>query len=214
GFNPGGGYLILGSDVDAGAGSVKVTLSVPNGALTLGSLVGLSFTTGDGTADASMVFTGTLTSVNAALSGLTYIPTADFNGSSTLTITSDDQGNTGSGGAKTDTDTVAITVNAVNDAPVNGVPGAQSTNEDTNLVFSSAGGNLLSVSDIDAGSGAVKVTLSVTNGSLTLGSLAGLSFPTVAAPRSSNMVFTGTLTSMNAALSGLTYIPTADFNGS
>jgi hypothetical protein len=35
----------------------------------------------------------------------------------TLTIATDDQGNTGAGGAKTDTDTVNITVNVVNDAP-------------------------------------------------------------------------------------------------
>ena len=35
-----------------------------------------------------------------------------------MTITSDDLGNFGSGGALTDTDTVAITVTAVNDTPV------------------------------------------------------------------------------------------------
>src|SRR5207248_2052184 len=114
------------------------------------------FTTGDGTADAAMVFTGTLASVNAALVGLTYLPAQDFNGPATLTITTDDQGNTGTGGAKSDTDTVAITVNAVNDAPVNSVPGAQSTNENSSLVFSSANGNPISISDVDAGGGTVK----------------------------------------------------------
>ena len=35
------------------------------------------------------------------------------------------------GGTLTDTDTVGITVNAVNDAPVNTVPGAQSVNDQT-----------------------------------------------------------------------------------
>src|SRR5438309_1505425 len=100
-----------------------------------------------------MTFTGTIANINTALAGLTYIPTADFNGSATLSITTDDQGNTGTGGNKTDTDNVAITVSAVNDAPVNSVPGAQTTNEDTNLVFSTANSNLISVSDVDAGSG-------------------------------------------------------------
>ena len=49
----------------------------------------------------------------------------------------------GSGGALSDTDTVAITVNAVNDAPVNTVPAPQTTNEDTGLVFSSGNGNAI-----------------------------------------------------------------------
>src|SRR5204862_8307203 len=53
---------------------------------------------------------------NAALDGLVYTPAANFNGADTLTLTTNDQGNTGSGGAKRDTDMVAITVNAVNDA--------------------------------------------------------------------------------------------------
>ena len=35
-----------------------------------------------------------------------------------LTITTSDNGNTGTGGKRNDTDTVAITVTAVNDAPV------------------------------------------------------------------------------------------------
>ena len=55
----------------------------------------------------------TPTDINAALDGLIYAPTGDYNGAATLTITTDDQGNNGSGGALTDTDTVAITVNAV-----------------------------------------------------------------------------------------------------
>ena len=83
-----------------------------------------------------MTFTGTLANINAALNGLAYQPTANFNGADTLTITTNDQGNTGTGGAVPDTDTVAITVTAVNDAPTNTVPAPQSTNEDTALVFS------------------------------------------------------------------------------
>ena len=72
---------------------------------------------------------------------------ANFNGSDTLTVLTSDAGNTGTGGPLPDSDTVAITVTAANDAPVNTVPGAQSVAEDTNL--SLAG---LSVSDVDAGS--------------------------------------------------------------
>ena len=48
------------ADVDVGGGNVQVDLSVGNGVLTLAQTTGLGFTTGDGTSDASMVFTGTL----------------------------------------------------------------------------------------------------------------------------------------------------------
>ena len=58
--------------------------------------------------------------------GLTYHGNLNFNGPDTLTVSTSD-------GTAQDTDTVAITVNPVNDAPVNTVPGAQSVNEDTTL---------------------------------------------------------------------------------
>src|SRR5947208_1654559 len=117
---------------------------------------GLTFTSGNN-GSASMAFTGTVTNINTALAGMAYRGSTNYNGSDTLTITTNDQGNTGSGGALSDTDNVSITVSAVNDAPVNTVPAAQTTNEDTNLVFSSGNGNLISISDVDAASSSVKV---------------------------------------------------------
>ncbi len=125
-------------------GELKVTLSVTNGTLSLGDASQVDFSclgcAGDGTNDASLTFTGTPAEINAALAGTAFHPTLNFNGSATLTIVTNDQGNTGAGGAKSDTDTVDITVNAVNDAPVNSVPGAQSTAEDTDEVFTGANG--------------------------------------------------------------------------
>ena len=53
----------------------------------------------DGTDDTSMTFTGTATDINAALNGLLYETTLDYNGSDTLTITTNDNGNTGTAGA-------------------------------------------------------------------------------------------------------------------
>ena len=67
---------------------------------------------------------------------------------------------------------------AVNDAPVNTVPGPQNTNEETVLVFSSGNGNQISIGDVDAGVSPLQVTLTATNGTLTLSGLAGLSFTT------------------------------------
>ena len=72
------------------------------------------------------------------------------------------------------TATTTLTITAVNDAPVNTVPGAQTTAQDTDLVFSSGNGNAISVSDVDAGT--VEVTLTATNGTVTvdLGGTAGV----------------------------------------
>jgi hypothetical protein len=71
-----------------------------------------------------MTFSGSIAALNAALDGLAFAPTADYAGSASIQIVTNDQGNTGPGGAKTDTDTLAITVNAVNDPPVNAAPAA------------------------------------------------------------------------------------------
>ena len=103
------------ADIDATI--VQVTLSVNNGTLTLSSLTGLSFITGDGTADAMMVFSGSKANINTALDGLTYRGSLNFYGFDTLNIITSDLGATGVGGAMADQDTVAITVVTVNDAP-------------------------------------------------------------------------------------------------
>jgi hypothetical protein len=55
--------------------------------------------------------TGTAAQINTALVGLAYTGNLNFNGPDTLTVATND-------GTATDTDTIAITVNPVNDAPV------------------------------------------------------------------------------------------------
>ena len=57
---------------------------------------------------------------------------------------------------------------AVNLAPVNTVPADQITAENTALEFSTTNGNVITVSDADAGGNEIEVTLSVTNGTLSL----------------------------------------------
>ena len=102
----GGGRLAL-----AGGNAIQVTLTATNGTLNLSGTKGLTFTPpADGTADASMTFTGALTDINAALEGATFVATPGFSGSASVQIVTDDQGNTGTGGALSDSDTVSITV--------------------------------------------------------------------------------------------------------
>ena len=123
----------------------------------------------------------------------TYTPNPDFNGSDSFTYTISD----GNGG--TDTATVNITVNAVNDAPVNTVPGAQVTDDATPLTL-----NTIQVSDVDADSGTVQSTLTVDFGTLTVAAGSGA---TVAGDGSDTVTITGTLAQINAALNGLEYDP-------
>ena len=146
------------------------------------------------------------------MNGLTYTGNLNFNGTETLTVSTNDNGNTGAGGPKIDSDPITINVAAVNDAPVNTVPGAQTVNEDTALVFN--GAKTISISDVDANGGNETVTLSVASGALTLSGTTGLVFGTGDGTADSTMTFTGTVSDINAALNGLSYQGNLNFNGS
>ncbi len=372
-FSAGNGNAISVSDPDATV--LTVTLTVTKGVLTLSGTTGLTFGAGDGTADATMTFTGTAAAINTALNGLIYRGNTNYNGADTLTILTDDGGQSGSGGPQQDSDTVAISlaavndapvvagdgteaaativedtpgagqtinalfsgqysdaadnqipnggasspgqfsgiavvangsgpgtgqwqyfngatwvdigaaseaaavllgdpfstlirfnpapnfngaaptltvrlidnslgfgivngtvvnlsgpgatggstaystgtvvlsqaVTAVNDGPVNNVPGAQNGTEDTNLVFSTGNGNAISVSDVDAST--LTVTLTATNGSLSLSGTAGLSFATGDGSADTTMTFRGTAAAINAALQGMSFRGSLNYNG-
>jgi hypothetical protein len=204
------------ADPDAGGASVQVTLTVTNGTLTLSGIAGLSFTAGDGTADATMTFIGTIAAINTALNGLTYDPPTGVTSPPdiTLTITTNDLGNTGTGGPQSDTDTVTIVIGNVNDPPFNTVPpGTPTTPEETVIAFTGAG-NRFEIGDPDAGANPVEVTLTATNGTLTLSGTAGLTFSAGDGTADATMTFTGTIAAINTALDGLSYTPSLDFNGS
>ena len=110
-FSSANSNAITVADPDADGGIEQVTLTIPNGTLTLGSVAGLA--TGSGNGTGSIALTGTIAQLNAALNGLTFTPAATANGTSLLTITTNDLGNTGSGGAQSATSTVAININIV-----------------------------------------------------------------------------------------------------
>lgn len=109
-FSTADSNLISISDVDAGAADVEMTLSVNDGTLTLASVADLIFSVGNGVDDATMTFQGTIAEINTALDGLVYTPNSGFSSTDTLTVLTDDLGESGSGGALTDTDTVDINV--------------------------------------------------------------------------------------------------------
>ena len=88
-----------------------------NNPVSLSGLTGLTFSAGTGTGDTTMTFNATLANINVALNGLTFTPNQDFNGTASIQIVSNDLGNYGSGGPQTATNTLNITVTAVNDPP-------------------------------------------------------------------------------------------------
>ena len=103
-----------------------------------------------------------------------------------------------------------ITVEAVNDAPVVTAPEGVTVNEDSSVAITG-----ISVFDVDLvqdPSLELQVTLTVANGTLTLGQTAGLTLPP-GANGTAGMAFTGTLHDVNAALATLTYAPDANYHG-
>ncbi len=125
--------LTLGvSDGDAGTASLTVSLSVDAGALTLASTAGITVDSG-ASGSAAVTISGPAAALNAAASGLIYSPPADFNGSAQLSISTNDNGNTGTDGAKVDNDTLSITVVPVNDAPAFLVGANQTVASDAGL---------------------------------------------------------------------------------
>ena len=161
---------------------------------------------------------GTFVSTSDLEAGkLTYQPDPDENGLgyATFTFQVRDDGGTADGGVDTDQtpNTVTLDVNAINDAPVNAVPGVQMFNEDGTLTFSAANSNLISVSDIDAGAGNLSVTLLIQTGGLTLSTTTGLTFSVGDGTGDSTMTFSGTAAAINTALNGLVYTPGANYNG-
>jgi uncharacterized delta-60 repeat protein len=290
-----GGNLLSVDDVDNA--NLSVTLTVSHGTLTMTTLSGLAFGSGDGTADATMTFTGTISNLNSALASLSFTPVADYNGSDTLSFSTSDsiaapvvknvaltinpvadivadtvatteevaitfnaitgtngasadnfedagravssvtQGANGtvgfladgtltytpnsnffgtdnftytvSSGGVTETGNVIVNVTNVNDAPTSLAPATVSTAEDTAMSFN--GPNILSVNDVDGGN--LTVTLTVSQGALTMTTLTGLTFTVGDGTSDTTMTFSGAIPNLNTALASLSFTPTADYNG-
>ena len=202
------------ADPDAGSGSMTVTLSVIQGVLnaTAGnSGVGLS-----GAGTTALTVTGTLAQINAFLaaggtSTLAYINPGDGPPPSTdITLTVNDNGNTG-GGALSDSAFTTINITPVNDAPTAVITTATyAAVEQTSLNLKGTG---LSVGDVDSGISSVTVTLSVGQG--VLSATAGNSGAFVGGSGTSTLTLSGTTTQINALLAAggtgtLTYLNPLD----
>ncbi|MFC3071032.1 beta strand repeat-containing protein [Phenylobacterium soli] len=136
----------------AGDETVQVSLAVGHGALNLSTTTGLTGDT-DGS-DGQLAITGTLAQVNAALASLSYTANSAYAGADTLSVTTSDLGHFGTGGAQSDSDTVALTVLSGNHAPV--------ANNDAIIVSTNTGFTMpvgwLLANDTDADADTLAVT--------------------------------------------------------
>ncbi len=154
-FNNANGNLISIADPDNT--SLSFTVNVSNGTFTLSTLSGL---TGSGNGGNSLSYSGTLVSINNALTGASFKGTENYYGSASVTIAADD----GSGG--TDSENINITVNAVNDAPVlNGIESSPlSYNENAVPTPVTSSITISDVDNINLSSASVAITSNYQNG--------------------------------------------------
>jgi len=175
---------VLGNDVDVDGDPLTITIT--------------------GTANGAAIVNDGGTPTDPSDDRIEFTPDADFHGTTTVTYTVND------GLVDSNEATVQITVQSVNDAPVNVVPPSQRIVEDMVLALSVANGNQIVISDVDSGNNNVEVSLTVNQGTLTLSTVNGL---TVTGNGTAAVTATGPIDAMNAALDGLTYKPDTGFVG-
>jgi VCBS repeat-containing protein len=95
------------TDVDGGANET-VQLSTSHGNLHV--TAGGATISGGANDSHTLTLSGSIAAINAALATINYSPDSGYIGADTITVLTDDGGDTGSGGAKQDTDGVSIQV--------------------------------------------------------------------------------------------------------
>jgi len=194
-----------GNRLFVGSGWDSVELDATQGTLTLATTSGLSFSLGNGAGNVKMKFSGSTNAMNAAMNGMVFTPTSNYNGPASVKVITINSGLLGLGlFGSSSTSTIAITVQQLrNQAPIFTAPGAQTLAENAPLIFT--GGSAISVADADANGGVEQLTLAATNGTLTLSRTTGLSFNSGDGSGDSSMIFTGTVANIDAALANLTF---------
>ena len=185
---------------DDAISSLTVTFSVPQGTLSATSGSGVTV----GGSSTALTLTGTISDINSFLTADQLTFSFSEAGDTTLTVQVDDGGDNGSGGAKSDTDTVTITLTNINDAPILTVPNTFTITEDTQTGLVG-----IQVSDIDADSETINVTVSVTAGTLSATSAGGV---TATIQSETSVLLAGTVTSLSSYLiaGSVSFLPATD----
>ncbi len=218
GLNPTGN--VLSNDTDVDSGDTKIVSKIIAGVAVPTAFSG-TVASSNGYGTLTIAANGAYTYVVNNSDTSTPLLTAGYNAinalgvGQTLTDTFTYEVQDTAGG--THTNTLIITINGANDAPVNTVPGTtQTVAESATLNFSSANSNLISVADVDTDGTATivaselnTVTLTVNNGSLTIGTLGSA----ILTGSGGNITLSGTQSAINAALATLSYTGNQYFSG-
>ena len=182
--------------ISSGLVSAEDALSFTANAATTGNIAG-SYSAGTGVLTlTSAGGTATLAQWQAALRSVAYRNSSDAPTTAARTISFVvNDGNQNSNVA-----TRTLSVQALNDAPVNTAPASINTPYNTDVAFT--GANAISVSDVDAGTAFIQTSLIVTNGTLVRN---GISTGAVS--------LTGSVSFINSSLALISFRPTSGFSG-
>ena len=228
--DPDGGYYI-GATVQITAGTFSALessanddhLSVLDGVTnrTSGTVAGTNIAVSYDSVNEKLTLTGydTIAHYNTVLGNVQYQATGDnptnFGANPTRLISwqvSDGSANVPFGAQNSGT--TALTIDAVNDPPVNTVPGAKTVSEEGSVAIAG-----ISFIDVDAQTGdSATVTLAVSHGTLTVltSVVGGVTAGAVTGNGTATVTLTGVRTAINttlAAVNGLVYVPTPDYSG-
>jgi VCBS repeat-containing protein/CshA-type fibril repeat protein len=221
------------ADVDARDDEMAVTLSIPQGTLTLATTNDITFANGTTNGSGSLDLRGTVANINAALASLTYTPLADANSlnvgaaARTLSFAVSDQGFGLAGIAgvalSAPTREILIDLTEINDDPlldVDTLAGIQTSgtlaateSRDGSTATVVTGITLADPKDIlDSGYGNVELEVSALHGTLSLDAAAA---DVMAVVSGRSITLSGTIAAINTAIADnhLKYLPDTNFSG-
>ena len=189
-------------DPDAVDNSDFLTISATNGTIPMPDGSDNCIVTAGAYGSSSVTLNGPIVSLmEAAHSGLRYTPNPGYSGPDTLQVSLYD-----SLDGLSASNSIGLNVSA---GPAVLGPGGVNVPEQSPYTFPASTFSLI---DAAATATSDSLSLSVTYGSLTLGSTAGLTF-TAGSNDSSSMTVSGTLANLNAALDGFVYTPNTSPTG-
>lgn len=194
---------ISGSSItDREGGDISVLLFCTNCVATLAGTTGLTFVDGDGTADGSMEFSGSIADCTTAITTITATPDADFIGTASIRFTAIDDG------PSITQETISWQV-AENSAPFWIINSTGATTLANNNF--TATGRITLVDDVDDET--ITVTITAAHCTFTLADVTGLTFTVGDGTADASMAFTGLPGAINDALASVLMTPQSNYAG-